>query len=112
VEMTLNGMKNTTTHREYDELVLASIDVYGIELHDMNAASAFTEKLNDESSKIRAHIATGQLKEAYLLAVKINDIEAVKKIGEEAANEGNKRVEQLCDQYIQQQQNPELKIES
>lgn len=100
VEDLLNTIKDSVTEREYDQLVVACIEVYGVELRDVNTANNLVGRLKFDDVKIRAHILIGQLKEAYLLAVNIGSELDVRTILEEAQNTSNSRVVQLCTQYL------------
>lgn len=52
------------------------------------------------SSDGEAFIVLGQLKEAYLLAAKMDSMITVRLVRDEADVAGNKRVVQLCDQFL------------
>jgi len=100
VEEVINGMQTNITEREFEQVLLACIEVYGSELLDYNSANVFVAKLKTDKSKIRAFILMNQLKEAYLLAAKIESTEDVRTVQNEALNTNNTRVQQLCDQYL------------
>lgn len=72
------------------------------------------KKLNLETSKARGHIILGELKEAYLIAARLNEIDLIKIIKQvrlssfqfdvfkkEATIVNNTRVLQLCDQLLE-----------
>lgn len=110
VEDLMNSMKTNTTERDYEVLVLACLSVYATELMDTTSAQTFFEKLTTDMSKIKVslcckhnqfkgYILMNQLKEAYLLAVKIDSREDIRAIRDEALTAGNTRVQQLCEQY-------------
>jgi hypothetical protein len=116
VEKLLNELKTNVQIKDYDQLVLAVIEVFGLELKDMTNANEFIEKLSNEDSKITANILIGQLKESYLIAAKVGSIERIQQIRNEAIKEDNERIKQMCDQYLsqngkQQNANIELRIQ-
>jgi hypothetical protein len=100
VEDLLDGIKNTVTAVEYDQLVLTCVEVYGGELKDMASATSLSRRFNSDSAKIKGHVMLGQLKEAYVIAVKTGDRADIEAILREAERAGNNRVEQLCRKYL------------
>jgi len=99
VEGIINGMKANVSDKDFEQILLACIEVYG-SLKDNTSANKFFVQLKNDKSKVRAHILMGQLKEAYLLAAKINSSEDVRVVYQQAMNNNDSRVQQLCEQYL------------
>ena len=58
--------------------------------------------LTPDDSKVKAHVMLGQLKEAYLIAVKSGNKREIEKIRDEAEQSNNTRVVNLATSYLSQ----------
>lgn len=67
---------------------------------DPVTAEKFISSLRGEEAKVTALIACGKLKAAYLLAVKMGNIDFVKLIREEARKRGARRELELCEKFL------------
>jgi len=99
VEGVINGMKNNVSDKDFEQLLLACIEVYG-SLKDITSANTFFAKLTTDKSKVRAYVLMGNLKEAYILAAKTNSNEDVRMVLMEARNSNDNRVITLCQQFL------------
>ncbi len=97
---------------ELDQLVIACIEVYAVELLDVVSAEKFFQKIQTDELKVRGHILLGQLKEAYLAAAKIESTESVNLVLEEAKMVENSRVVGLCEQYLKEKSAKNLETQS
>ncbi len=92
--------QSNITDKEHDQLVFACLEVYANELKDEKAANLFFEKLITEEAKFRANLSLKKLKEAYLIAAKMESLEYVKMVYQLAKDEEDSRVANLCEQYL------------
>jgi len=92
-------MKNNVSDKDFEQLLLACIEVYG-SLKDITSANTFFAKLTTDKSKVRAYVLMGNLKEAYILAAKTNSNEDVRMVLMEARNSNDNRVITLCQQFL------------
>lgn len=101
IDEVLKMVKPWLSETEWDEIILAVVKVY-METHgDASSADNFASKLRSESNKIEATIIMRKLKQAYLSAVKMNSIELVQRIREEAKRLDMKREYELCEKFLQ-----------
>eukprot|EP01116_Phalansterium_solitarium_P025644 TRINITY_DN9905_c1_g4_i1.p1 TRINITY_DN9905_c1_g4~~TRINITY_DN9905_c1_g4_i1.p1 ORF type:complete len:581 (-),score=156.37 TRINITY_DN9905_c1_g4_i1:210-1877(-) len=102
VEKLLTNMKSSLTDNEYELLLLKCIEVYGQEKLDLKSAEAFFDRLESDQSRLKAHVLLGRLKEAYILAAKMDSVADIQTIRAQAGGMNNIRIQQLCDQYLAQ----------
>jgi len=93
-------MRNNTTEKDFDTIVLACVEVYGTETLDKNASIQCLNRLLTEESKVKAYIILDELKEAYLIAAKLNNADLMKLILSACKDSSNTRVQQLCEQFL------------
>jgi len=101
VEKLLNGLKNNTVEKDINVVTLACVEVYGTELLDKNSANLCMQRLGNDEDKVKGHIILDELKEAYLLAARIQNGPLVKSVLSAARSAGNQRVQALCEQYVE-----------
>ena len=87
---------------ERDELIQKLVDLLVSEMSDLKTAEMWVPKLQSPSSRVKAYIACMKLKQAYMEAVKISDVELVKLVREAAIQWGMNREIELCEQYLLQ----------
>lgn len=58
-------------------------------------------RLVDTRAQVRAHLCCGKLKAAYLLAVKLGDLELIRTLLAEAERVQSKNVAALCLKYLE-----------
>ncbi|XP_036363256.1 zinc finger FYVE domain-containing protein 26-like [Octopus sinensis] len=69
----------------------------------LKESGSLIDYIKADSNKINAYILLGKLKTAYLLAVKSNNTEEIRRIGREASRVGQMSVKNICDRYLLQQ---------
>lgn len=98
----LRNIKGTITDQEWDEILLAAINVFANEQQDYKTAEKFAVKLCDDNSRITALVWCKRLKRAYLEAVKMNNVEKVELIRDEAAKMDAKTEYEMCIKWLNQ----------
>eukprot|EP01088_Endostelium_zonatum_P017284 TRINITY_DN5017_c0_g1_i1.p1 TRINITY_DN5017_c0_g1~~TRINITY_DN5017_c0_g1_i1.p1 ORF type:complete len:2070 (+),score=517.04 TRINITY_DN5017_c0_g1_i1:625-6210(+) len=80
----LKYVKGIINDKEWDAAVLAGIRVFAIEQEDYKMAEKYIGKLVYDSTKIESFLMCRKFRQAYMIAVKNNNIAAVEKIRDEA----------------------------
>jgi len=103
----LKQIKGTITDEEWDDIIMAAINVYCKELDDSKSALAnLIPRLVGNRPKMLANIACGKLKGAYLIAARIDDIEFVEIIKKEAQKTNQTNMLAICENYLLNKQQP------
>lgn len=84
-----------------DGLVLALIQQLASQLPEERYCDKLIARLTDARVQVRAHLACGKLKAAYLLAVKLADLELIRALLVEAERVQSKNVAALCLKYLE-----------
>jgi tetratricopeptide (TPR) repeat protein len=101
IDELLKMVKPWLSETEWDEIILAVVRVYMETHNDASNADNFASKLRAEQNKIEALILMRKLKQAYLSAVKMNSVELVQRIQEEAKRLDMRREFELCEKFLQ-----------
>jgi hypothetical protein len=97
-------IKGNIPSSSWDVCVLTSIQIFVQNFNDTKSAENFVDLIIDQQKKIRAFILVGQLKQAYLCAAKINDIESIVEIRKVAMSQEIKNIIQLCNSFLSKNQ--------
>ena len=60
--------------------------------------------IKDEKNKINAYILTGRLKSAYLIAIKMEQVDIVKNIASVADRLGQNLIKDICNKWLEKYQ--------
>ena len=85
----------------WERTICEVVSVYATVHQNPKMAEKYASRLVDSDAKVRAYIYCGKLKAAYLLAVKLKNIELVQEILEEARVTDQATVVQLCIRYLE-----------
>jgi hypothetical protein len=96
----LKSLKGMVPDDDWDSVVKVIVKVYKEEHHDEKTAEKFASRLTSDQAKIDSMIEIGTLKQAYILAAKMNSVPAVERILAEAERTGAKNVVTLCMQFL------------
>jgi len=96
----LKAIKGTLPDEDWDEVILRCIQIFAKEHSDVKTAEKFIARLSSEESKVDGYIICGKLKSAYIEAVKVNLVEKIRLIREEAITTDQTGVAQLCDKFL------------
>jgi len=104
-EQFLKAIRATVTDSQWDTLINEFVNIYAQGVPDpdtcLKTMDPFILKLVSPKSKVRAYIVCGKLKTAYLMAVKLADIELVDEILQEAQKTQQHTIENLCLKYLE-----------
>ena len=100
IEELLKSIKIVLSGRELDACHVAVARVYGMVHSDFSTAESFAGKVVDQPLACEAYIACRKLKQAYLIAAKLKDLDLVRAIQAEAKRLDMKREYELCDTFL------------
>lgn len=100
IDELLKNIRALMKDSEIDLCILSAIEVYVKEFQDYQTADEFVSKMKTSSLICEAFILCKQLKNAYFLAVKINDMRLVRKIRDAAKEYDMKREYELCEKFL------------
>lgn len=100
IEELLKSIKIVLSGRDIDACNVAVARVYGMVHSDFSTAETFAAKVFDQPLACEALIACRKLKQAYLIAAKLKDLDLVRAIQAEAKRLDMKREYELCDAFL------------
>lgn len=100
IEELLKSIKILLSGKDLDACHVAVARVYGTVHNDFSTSEAFATKVIDQPLACEAFIACRKLKQAYLIAAKLKDLDLVRAIQAEAKRLDMKREYELCDTFL------------
>lgn len=100
IEELLKSLKIVLSGKDIDTCHVAVARVYGMVHNDFSVAESFAAKVVDQAQACEALIACRKLKQAYLIAAKLKDLDLVRAIQAEAKRLDMKREYELCDTFL------------
>ena len=100
IEELLKSIKIVLSGKDLDSCHVAVARVYGMVHNDFSTAESFATKVIDQPLACEAFIACRKLKQAYLIAAKLKDLDLVRAIQAEAKRLDMKREYELCDTFL------------
>lgn len=100
IEELLKSIKIVLSGRDIDSCHLAVAKVYGMIHNDFSTAETFAAKVIDQPLACEALIACRKLKQAFIIAAKLKDLDLVRAIQAEAKRLDMKREYELCDTFL------------
>lgn len=87
---------------DVDALLLTVIEMFAVQQNNVRLGEQYIVRLTHDESRIAGLILCGKLKAAYLLAVKLHDADAVRRISEAAIRAGPEQrgIVDLCERYL------------
>jgi zinc finger FYVE domain-containing protein 26 len=97
----LTALKEPLSPAHSDALVLELIQLLAQQVPEERYCDKLIARLTDPRAQVRAHLCCGKLKAAYLLAVKLADLELIRALLAEAERVQSKNVVALCLKYLE-----------
>lgn len=88
-----------------DALVLELIELLAQHVPEERCCDKLIARLGESRAQVRAHMLCGKLKAAYLLAVKLGDLELIRALLAEAERVQSKNVAALCLKFLESRAN-------
>ena len=97
-------MWTTDIESTKNEVIIESLSKLNQVVSDKKAdvTKQLMDLLKDDATRLKAFLTLNQLKSAYLVSVRMNSIEAVQTVAEEAKRTKQMTVKNICDRWLLQ----------